>query len=327
MPPSQRSRPWSDAAPAPLVLLIGPEETLAVRALELIVAAVRANAPETSTTTLTASAYAAGALADATGPSLFAEPHMVVVDDGAAMTEEFAADALAYAAAPANDVTVVLRHRGGNRGKKVLDTWRTAGAAEYACPAITRDADLVQYAGAEFARADRQVRAAAVRALVDAVGSDLAAITAACRQLVQDVDGAITENDVVRYYGTTVNATGFAVADAAIQGKTDQALTLVRHALDTGIDPVPLVAALGIKLRTLAKVGAARGRAIDPKRDLGLAPWQVERATKDLSHWEAGTLADAIAAVASADADVKGATRNPRYAVERAVRVVAGLAD
>jgi len=40
---------------------------------------------------------------------------------------------------------------------------------------------------------------------------------------------------------------------------------------------------------------------------LGLAPWQVDRAKRDLRHWEADTLAQAIEAVAFADAEVKGA--------------------
>jgi DNA polymerase-3 subunit delta len=76
----------------------------------------------------------------------------------------------------------------------------------------------------------------------------------------------------------------------------------------------------------LASVGAARGRGIDPV-SLGLAPWQVDRARRDLRHWEADSLARAIEAVALADSQVKGASRDPRYAVEKAIRTVATLAS
>src|SRR5690606_28403970 len=129
---------------------------------------------------------------------------------------------------------------------------------------------------------------------------------------------------VARYYGTRVLATGFAVADAAVTGATAEALALVRHALETGTDPVPLVAALASKLRTLAKVGAARGRA--GASELGLAPWQVERAQRDLRHWTADALAQAIEAVAAADHEGKGAPRSPALAGERAAGRRAELA-
>ncbi|MFV0287002.1 MAG: DNA polymerase III subunit delta, partial [Demequina sp.] len=114
---------------------------------------------------------------------------------------------------------------------------------------------------------------------------------------------------------------------AAIAGDVATALTLVRHALATGNDPVPLNAALAAKLRILAKVGAARGRRLDPTRDLGISPWQADRARRELQRWTADSLAQAIEAVATADAEIKGASRAPQFALERAVRTVAQLAQ
>jgi DNA polymerase-3 subunit delta len=55
-----------------------------------------------------------------------------------------------------------------------------------------------------------------------------------------------------------------------------------------------------------------------------MAPWQLDRARKDLLHWSPEGLADAITAVAQADAEVKGAGRDPHFAVERAVLRIAG---
>ena len=124
-----------------------------------------------------------------------------------------------------------------------------------------------------------------------------------------------------------MEATGFRVADAAAAGRAGEAVALLRHALATGSDPVPLVAALAIKLRTLAKVGAARGQGLDPVRDLGLASWQVDRARRELRAWTPESLAAAICAVAQADAEVKGASRDPVFAVERAVLRIAEAAD
>jgi len=317
---------WHRAAPAPVVLVSGPEDVLGERAVELISHALReADAPP-AVTRLEAAGYRAGDLLAATSPSLFAEPGLVVIDGAESMTDAFLTDALAYVAAPDPDVVVVIRHRGGVRGKRLLDALRGTHP-EYTCPAITRDADLASFVSGEFQRASRRVSATAVRALVDAVGGDIAELAAASAQLMSDVDGTIDDDLVARYYGTRVNATGYAVADAAIAGDAARAVSLARHAIETGTDPVPLIAALASKLRILVKVGAARGRGgIDP-RELGLAPWQVDRARKELGRWDANRLATAIEAVAQADADVKGASRAPAFALERVVRTVAELAN
>jgi DNA polymerase-3 subunit delta len=112
------------------------------------------------------------------------------------------------------------------------------------------------------------------------------------------------------------------VADAAIAGDAAAAVTLARHAMATGTPAVPLVAALAAKLRTLAKVGAMRGRGLSASQ-VGLAPWQVQRAERELRGWTPEALADAITAVAQADAEVKGASRDPDFAVERAILRVA----
>lgn len=317
---------WHKAAPAPVVLVSGPEATLGARAVALVVDAVRARDPEVDIHRIEAGTYRGGQLIEAVSPSLFGGTAVVVIEGAESMSDDFLADALAYVVAPDADAVVVVRHGGGNRGKKLLDTMRQQSIPEYACPAITRDSDLVDFVATEFSRASRRASAAATRAIVDAIGPDVAALAAACGQLVNDVDGTIDDAAVARYYGTRVNATGFAVADAAVTGDRAAALALVRHALETGVDPVPLVAALASKLRVLAKVGASRGRGLDPTRDLGIAPWQVDRARRELRSWDADRLALAIEAVAAADHAVKGGERAPAFAVERVVRVVADLA-
>jgi len=316
---------WHSARPAPLVLIYGPEDVLGERAVERIAHLMRESGTSPTVTRLDASSYRAGDLLAATSPSLFAEPGLVVVDAAESMTDAFLADALAYVATPDPDVVVVIRHRGGVRGKRLLDALR-ATAVEYTCPAVTKDAELASFVTSEFSRAGRKATASAVRALVDAVGADVAELAAASAQLMSDVDGAIDDGAVARYYGTRVNATGYAVADAAIAGDAVRAVALARHAVETGTDPVPLIAALAAKLRTLVKVGAARGRGGIDSRELGLAPWQVDRARKELVKWDANRLAQAIEATAQADADVKGASRAPQFVLERVVRTVAELA-
>lgn len=331
--PARPSRPagppalaWDQAEPAPVVLVQGTEVLLAERAVERVVARARAADPEVDVERVDGAEYVPGSLTMLASPSLFSDSKVVVLDGVERGPDQLLTDAAAYVAAPLEGAVIVLRHGGGQRGKALLDAVRASGAPVVGCEPITSDSDKLAFASAELRRAGRRADAGAVRALVDAVGSDLRELAAACSQLVADTSGVIGAEAVERYYGGRVEASGFQVADAAVAGDAGRAVALLRHALATGVDPVPLVAALAVRLRVLAKVGAVRGRGADAARDLGMAPWQVDRATRELRGWTPEGLAAAISAVARADAEVKGEGRDAQFAVERAVLAIASAA-
>ena len=317
------------ATAALVTLVVGPEELLADRAVMETVDAARAQAradgQDVDVAQHQVTALAPGDFAAMTIPSQFGERTVLVLRDVHEAGEAVAGELKAYVAAPESDVTLVLVHRGGVRGKAVLDAARKAGAAEVECREVKFDSDKVQFVRAEFAKAGAKVTPEAVRALVEAVGSDLRELASACSLLVDDVNGVIDEAVVERYHGGRVEVTGFKVADAAIEGRAADALRLLRHALATGVDPVPINAALASGLRTLVKVGsAARGSRPDElARSLGLAPFMVRKARGQLPGWTGEGLAVAITAVAAADADIKGAAVDPLYALERAVVTIA----
>jgi DNA polymerase III subunit delta len=310
----------------PLVLVVGPEDLLVERAVAAVLGAARAAHEGTEVIELQAAGYESGSVGVHASPSLFAEPKVLVLHGLEDANEALVGDLLAYVEQPADEVTLVLCHRGGARAKKVLDAARAAGATELECPAIKSDRDKTDFVTREFRAAKRQVSPEAVRALVEAVGSDLRELARACAQLVADTTGRVDVELVLLYHSGKVEATGFRVADAAVGGRTGEALELLRHALATGLDPVPIVAVLASNLRTLAKVAAAgrTGRSADVAKTLGMAPWQVDKARRQLSGWGPDGLARSIMAVAEADAAVKGGGRDPEYAVERAVVTVAG---
>ncbi len=326
-PPSSRPTEQDEVRLAPVVLAQGGEELLVERAVDRVIELARERDPSVEVSRISGPAYEPGSLRVATSPSLFDEPRVVVVEDLVAATDEAFEDVAAYVGAPSPDVVLVLAHRGGVRGKKTLDAVKASGAVVVRCEPIKRDADKSAFIVQELQRVGRKIEPAAVRALVEACGSDLRELAAACQQLAADTTGTVSADVVGRYYGGRVEATGFRVADAAVEGDAGRAVALLRHALSTGTDPVPLVAALAAKLRTLAKVAASRGRGLDPVRDLGLASWQVDRARRELAGWTPESMAAAIAAVALADAEVKGAGRDPVFAVERAVIAVATARD
>lgn len=329
MPPSRR-RPaasgptWDTVAIAPVVLVRGSEGLLADRAVARLLDQAREADAAVEITRIEAAAYENGQLEMVASPSLFGERRCVLIEGAESMTDEFLADGLAYLKAVPEDVWLLVRHNGGTRGKKLLDAVAAGGFPVVACDPVKGDTDKADFVRADFRRAGRRIDGEAVQALVEAVGNDLRELGAATAQLVADTSGTITSDVVLRYYGGRVEATGFRVADAAVAGRAAEAVTLLRHAVSTGTGPVPVVAALAVKLRTLAKVAATRGRAGVSAGDLGLAPWQIDRARRELSGWTPEGLASAISAVAAADAEVKGQGRDPVFAVERAVLRVAG---
>lgn len=151
-------------------------------------------------------------------------------------------------------------------------------------------------------------------------GSELAN---ACQQLISDAQGDITDRTVQDYYGGRVEATAFKVVDAAVAGRLGDALVTLRHSLQSGADPVPIVATFAAKLRLMAKLYGERRGSGELAGALGAAPWQIDRARKDLSGWSEYGLGSAIEVIAQTDANVKGASRDPIYALERMVNVVA----
>ena len=241
-------------------------------------------------------------------------------------SDAFLAEAISYLSAPQDGATVILRHTGATvRGKKLLDAIRagTGGGVEVACPAIKRDGDRFDFAAGEFQAAKRRIAPVALRTLVSAFADDLTELAGACQQLIADVPGDITEQIVERYYGGRVETSAFAVADTAIAGRYGEALIALRHALASGADPVPLVAAIAMKLRTMARVAGSRESSVAVASRLGLKDWQVDRARRDLVGWSESTLGLAIQAAARADAEVKGASRDPVFSLERLVTVIA----
>ena len=316
---------WHQIRAAPVILVTGPEDFLAERASRMLRDALREHDPSLEVHDLRADAYAPGQLITLASPSLFGEPRLIRVDAAATMNDAFLEEALEYIAAPADDTVVLIRHGGGVRGKKLLDAIRhgTGDGIEVLCAELKRDSDRADFAADEFRHAGRPIAPAALRTLVSAFSDDLAELAGACQQLLADTDGEITEKTVEKYYGGRVETNSFAVADAAIAGRHGEALGLLRHALATGADAVPMVAAFAMKLRTMAKVGGTRGSGGQVAGQLGLAPWQVDRARRDLQGWTEEGLGRAILTVAETDAAVKGAERDAVYAVEMLVRVVA----
>jgi DNA polymerase-3 subunit delta len=318
---------WEQVSPAPVVLVFGKESFLADRAMQRLRALLLLEDPELEVHDVDAGQYVDGALELIASPSLFDEPRLVRVENGVKATDALIADVLRYLASPVDGTTLVIRHDGSTvRGKKMLDAIRkTPGAIEVVCQPLGRS-ELVPFARGELRLLEREATPGAIAALVDAFHSDIAELANAVRQVALDTQGDVTEQVVRTYYSGRVETTAFAVVDAVIAGDVATALVTLRHAIATGADPVPIVAAFAMRFRQLAKVSGVGGGDSQAARQLGMQDWQVRNARKDLRGYSDATLCEAIEAIAHADHAVKGAERDSHYAVERLVRQLAARA-
>ncbi len=313
---------------APVTLAVGQEELLLDRAVQEVVAAARAADADTDVRDLAPDALQPGTLAELTSPSLFAERKVVIVRNAQDLSADTIKDVKGYLGAPAEEITLVLLHAGGAKGKGLLDAARKAGAREVACPKMTKPADRLAFVRQEFRSTRRSVTPEACQALVDAIGSDLRELASACAQLVADVEGTIDEAVVARYYTGRAEASSFTVADRAVEGRAAEALEALRWAMSTGVAPVLITSALAQGVRSIGKLASApRGaRPGDLARELGMPPWKIDRVRQQMRGWSADGVAAALRAVAEADAGVKGGGDDPEYALEKAVVAVARAA-
>jgi DNA polymerase III subunit delta len=308
------------------VLVVGPEGLLADRAVARVLAELATLEPAPAQEFVEASDLDGARLLDLTAPSLFGDERVIVVREAQDLASDMIDALKSFLQAPEPGIRLVLVHKGGVKGKGLLDAARKVKALEISAEAIKKEGEKLDFVRAEFAGSGRTIATDAVRALVDALGNDVRELAAACSQLIADTSGAIDLAAVQRYHAGRVEATGFDVADAAIEGRAGEALAMLRHALATGTDPVLVTSALASGLRNLAKVGSARrgARSAELAGELGMAPWQIDKARRQLPGWSAVGIAGAITAVARADAAVKGSEVDPVHALERALLTITG---
>jgi len=267
-----------------------------------------------------------GIITDNVAPSLFGDQRVVVIRDIQDLTAECADELITYLENQDENLILVLWHKGGVKGKGLVDKVKKLNPQLISVESIKKDSEKSEFIRNEFNSYNRKITSEAIQALIDSLGSDMRELAAACSQLASDValQKVIDEVDVAKYQQGRVESTGFDVADAVVDGKTAEALIALRNALATGTDPVLIVSALAASFRTLAKVsGSSRGsNSYELASSLALAPWQIEKARKQLTGWSENGLAKAVIAIAAVDADIKGAASDPKYALERAVMTV-----
>ncbi|MBV1855674.1 DNA polymerase III subunit delta [Catellatospora tritici] len=308
----------------PVVLVLGDEELLVARAVTDTAARARVIDPAVELREMDADTLLVGELAEALSPSLFGGRRVVVLRKGQDAKKDVTAMLLDYVKSPDPEVTLVVAHAGGAKGKALADALAKAGADVIPAAKITKHRERVDFVTSEVRRLGGRCQPDAAEALIEAVGHDLRELAAACAQLIADTDGRVDAATVARYYRGKAEVSGFAVADAAVAGDVPAALEALRWALHSGVDPVPIADALADGVRTVARVASAgRGNAFQLASSLGMPAWKIEKAQRQARGWTPEGLVKAMRAAADCNAAVKGGEEDRGYALERTIAAFA----
>ncbi|MFM8927854.1 MAG: DNA polymerase III subunit delta [Rhodoluna sp.] len=313
--------PWRAVTTAPVILLFGPQQFFADRAIRLVKDQL-GDPNSYEVTEIDAPEYGSGSLFDFASAGLFGERKLVIVNDVQRCSDALIVDGVEYVANPSEDAVVIFRHDGKSvRGKKLLETIRaSATAIEGICLELNRDAERISFIEAEFGSKGRKIQRPAAFALAQIFGNDFEELAAACSQLQLDDSGEITPEIVEKYFGGRLETTVFVIADAAIAGQTAEALTRLRYGLGQGMEPVLLIGSLGRKINQFVRI---RGNPGILPQQLGVTDWVLGKLRQEASTWPEDALATIIHELAEADFAVKGGQKDPQYALERLIRIVA----
>lgn len=306
-----------------ITLVTGPEEFLNERTVSAALAAVRGADPESEVSETTADQVSMAVLADLAAPSLFSSIRCVVVRSLQDLPEDTVSGLLEYAAAPAEDIGLVLVHSGGNKGKGVLDKLRKLKTVTEVKSVALKSYEFPRFVAGEVRMHGGRIEDDAADLLVQAVGQNLRALAGAADQLVSDAAAErVTSAVVRRYFGGRAEVKGFVIADAALYGRTAVALEELRWALDNRADAPAITGAFASVLRQFARYMGASPRRMsdaDLAREAGVPPWKLKTLRDQGRGWNDAGVAKAITAVAEADAAVKGESSDAAYALERMV--------
>lgn len=295
-----------------LVLLHGPDEFLSDRGAADAVAAARQTDPDLEITEIDASASDASLrIAEAGSADLFGTRHVLVLHNADAMSAGVCQQALDSA----TDSPVIAHHRGGNRGPAILKELKKHAGATVACQAIKKGRALNDFVLAEFRRHGRRIAGDAMALLIEAVGTDLADLSAAASQLCADTDeNPISAATVTTYFRGVAEISGYQIADAVINRNTADVLRRLRQAqvaADGARTGPAIVAAVASQLRQLIAFSTCPPgmSEADIAKAVSVPPWRIRSLRTQSRKWTTSQLAAGIVTMAALDAKVKGGLR------------------
>lgn len=294
-----------------LVLITGSDPFLSARGIEDTVRALRKSDPDLVIEQISGSSSDVRLrMAEAGGEDLFGTRSILVVTEADAI-----GDALDALLAAAEQAPVIAHHRGGRGGQAALKELKKAADETLDATPLKKGRALNDFVTTEFRRHKRRITTDGLQLLIEAVGTDLADLSAAAHQLSADAETDPIDGSVVgQYYRGVAELSGYQVADAVMLGHPAEVLHRLRQAqiaadgARTGPAIVAAVAGSVRQLIGLADCPPGMSDA-DIARQIGVPPWKVRTLKGQLRRWKPAQLAAAVTLLADLDARVKGGLR------------------
>ena len=304
-------------------LILGDDEFLAERA--------RLNVQQGDVTKLKASEVSEGEILEATSPSLFGDERCIVISDVEKAGKEVTRILLDACANPMPGITLILLYsvtaktlKKKKKPPEIVAALRKSGEVHEVFSLYPNE--LAPWATREFASHGVRPTPDVVQALLDGVGSDLRELASAISQLVFDTGGKVTREAVHEYYVGVAEVANWDIADAAVAGRVEAAVSTCRRALQLGASPVAIASALANKVGNIARLYSVRGDQYSLASQTGMAPYAVKITQPVARRWSGDNITKAVILMAELDGAVKGQGGDEEFAIEAAVRRVAELA-
>lgn len=294
-----------------LVLIAGSDPFLSARAIEDTVRQLRKADKDLVVEEISGSAGdVRSRLAEAGGEDLFGTRSILVVTEADAI-----GDALEDLLAAAELSDVIAHHRGGRGGPSALKALKKAADTTIEAVPLKKGRALSDFVTAEFRRHKRRITTDGLQLLIEAVGTDLADLSAAAHQLSSDAESDPIDASVVgQYFRGVAQLSGYQVADAVMLGHPAEVLHRLRQAqiaADGARNGPAIVAAVTGSVRQLIGLSdCPPGMSeADVARQISVPPWKVRSLRAQLRRWKPAQLAAAVTLLADLDARVKGGLR------------------
>jgi len=161
----------------------------------------------------------------------------------------------------------------------------------------------------------------AIAAMADLIGSDLWTIDSELRKLATYADDEVVTEALVRELVSQVReANAFAMVDAIVEGRTQDAVRLLKQLIADGDSPLRLLSLVARQYRMLIiahELQARNVRQSDMGKSLGTqSPWAVEKVLKQLRLYTLEQLRAAYRRLLEADLSIKRGIYDPQTAFE-----------
>ena len=316
----------------PVTLVVGGDAYLNELNARTLREKIHQIAPDAEVIELDASSADKYAFDEATGPSLFGDGTIVIINDLQNADESLVEAIEKFCQQTQNNENnfvessptwVIARHEGGVKGKSIITRLTKAGANTITVPDLKKDDAKLNFVMSIFEKHKRSIEPQAAQRLVAVLGGKTGELAALCSQLCFDYDdNPITLDIVDRYLLADPQVTGFFVADKAVTGHAGSAVLAARTAVMQGVDPIALIGALASKVRLIALAMAVRNGTIS-SAEAKVNPWALKMAMRQIAGWNSAGISKCLQSLAWADEQCKGGASDANYALEKSIMIIA----